>query len=254
MALRSQSMFLYGFEITEFNSSLDFKASGGGPVLFATLTLGFYSLTALMAEIKRTMQAADPTHVYTVTANRNVLGGKENRVTISTSGTFLSLLFLSGPRTGSNCASIIGFAVSDQTGSTSYTGTSTAGTSITTELTGYNYLSPDFMHTIFGAVNVSSSGIKEAVVFQIQKFWQVQFKYEPEAKWIVEWLPFMDWAIQQRLLEFTPEITSPNIFYEGTLEKTSAEGKGLAFKPMEMLPMFPFNYDTGLMTFRQNIS
>lgn len=254
MALRDKSLFLYGFEVTQFNSSIDFKAASLGPTLMATLTFGFYSLTSLMTEIKRAMQAADPANIYTVTADRTFSAGLQNRVTISTSGSFLSLLFLTGPRTASTTAPLIGFAVADRTGSTSYTGTSSAGTVLVSELNGYNYLSPDFNHKIYGSVNISTSGVKEAVVFQIQKFLQVEFKYEPEAKWIVQWTPFMDWIIQQRLFEFTPEIKSPTVFYEVTLESSSADNKGLAFKPAEMLPNFPFNYQTGLLTFRQNIT
>lgn len=252
MALRDRSLLLYGLEVTKFNQSLDFRAVSLGPILQATLNLGFYSLTSLMTEIKRALQAADPAHIYTVTANRTVNGGLENRVTISTNGVYLDLLYLSGPRTSTTVAPLIGFAVTDRTGATTYTGTLSCGTVLVPDFVGYNYLSTDFNHKVYGAVNVSASGVKEAVVFQIQKFWQVQFKYETQVKVVSEWLPLLDWAIQQRLLEFTPEISSPNTFFEGTIEKTSDDGKGLGYKFMEMLPNYPFNYDTGLLTFRLN--
>lgn len=252
MALTAKSKFLYGIEVTALNNAIDFKTSAGGSVLMATLTIGFYSLTAILNEIKRAMQEVDPSNTYTVTADRTVMGGLENRITIATSGAFLSLLFASGPRTTTTVAPLIGFTVADQTGSTSYTGTSSAGTVLVPDYVGYNYLGTDFMKKVNGAVNISASGVKEAVVFQVQHFWQVQFKYEPQAKVISEWSPFLEWAIQQRLLEFTPEISSPNSFYEGTLEKTSDDGKALGYKMTEMLPNYPFNYDTGLMTFRLN--
>jgi hypothetical protein len=103
-------------------------------------------------------------------------------------------------------------------------------------------------------VNISANGDKEAIVFQIQEFWQVQFKYEPASRIASEWQPLMRWMIQQKLIEFTPHITAPTVFYEGTLESTGADGKGLSYKMTEMLPQFPFLFDTGLLTFRKKVS
>lgn len=253
MALRSTSLFLYNLQVTTLNRSLDFRATSGGPILQATLNLGYYSLTDLMNEIIRALEAADPNHTYTVTANRTISGGTQNRVTISTSGTYLDLLFASGPRAASSVDSLIGFAHTDRTGSTSYTGTSSAGTVLQSTLYGYNYLSTDHMRKVFGALNVSASGQKEAIVFQIQKFIQVQFKYEPTVKFTNEWVPFLTWAIQQRSFDFTPEVNSPSVFYNVTLEKTGADGKGLAYTAKEMLPDFPFLYDIGVLTFRLKV-
>lgn len=252
MALRAKSLFLFDFEVTKFNSSLDFRAVSLGPIKMATLTLGFYSLTSLMAEIKRAMQQVDPVRTYTVTADRTINLGTENRITISTSGSYLDLLFSSGPRAASTVAPLIGFAASDFTGSTTYTSTLTSGTALISELIGYNYLSPDFHHKVYGAQNISASGVKETVTYQIQKFWQVEFKYEPASKVITQWEPFFDWAIQGKLLEFTPEVSFPTVFYEGTLEKTPEDAKGLGYKLNEMLPDFPFFHGTGMMTFRVN--
>jgi hypothetical protein len=98
---------------------------------------------------------------------------------------------------------------------------------------------------------VSAAGVKEAVVWQVQEFLEVEFKYEPEAKVITEWEPLVEWMIQQRGFEFTPEIGLPNIVVDCTLESSSGDGKGLGFKWKEMLPQFPFLYQTGLMRFRK---
>lgn len=254
MALRNKSLFLYDLEITANNRSIDFRATSGGPILLATLNLGFYSLTGLANAIAAAMKAVDPTRTYTVSVNRSISGGTQNRVIIATSGTYLDLLFLTGPRTASSIASTIGFAVTDRTGSTSYTGTATAGTALVPDYVGYSYLGPDFVRSIFGSVNISARGDKEAIVWQIQKFFQMEFRFEPEAKVISEWSPFLTWAIQQKPLEFTPDITVPNTFYECTLEMTEADGKGLGYRMTEMLPEFPFNYRTGTMKFRQKVS
>lgn len=254
MALRAKSLFLYGFQITTLNRSIDFKTSAGGTEKNATLTLGYYSLTSLLTEIKRAMEAADPANTYTVTADRTISSGNENRVTIATSGSYLSLLFGSGSRAASSVATLIGFSASDQTGSTTYTGTSTAGTAVVSTLNGYNYLSTVHNKKVFGSLNISATGQKEAIVFQVQEFFQVQFKYEPEAKVASDWEGLMEWMIQQRPLDFTPEITSPNTYYECTLERTTYDGKGLGYQFKEMLPQFPFLYDTGIMTFRKRVT
>lgn len=250
MALKAQSLLLFGFEITKLNSSLDFRSTMGGPIRLATLNLGFYSLTDLMAEIKRAMEAADPSNHYSPTANRTISGGTQNRVTIATSGSYLDLLFGSGPRVASSVGPLIGFAPSDRTGTTTYTGTTTAGTALVTEREVYNYTGPDIQKAIFGAVNVSASGDKEAIVWQVQKFFDFNAKFEPEAKVLTDWSDFMTWAIQQKPLEFTPEVTTPTLFYNCTLEGTAQDGKGLGFKMQEQLPDFPFYYQTGQLRFR----
>lgn len=261
MALKQKSLILYGFQITELNSSLDFQTSMGGPIKMATLRLGFYSLTDLLLEVARAMTEADATKIYTASANRNVSGGLENRVSISATGGFLSLLFLSGPRTATTVAPLLGYMTADYTGSTLYTSFTSAGTPLIPDYIGYNYAGPENQKKVFGSVNISASGVKEAVVFQIQNFIDVEFKYEPDAprddpsnyKVRDQWAPFFEWAIQQRAFEFTPEIPSYNIVYNVTLEKTAADGKGLAFKLTEQLPQFPDRYTTGVLQFRVKV-
>lgn len=254
MALGQRSKFLYSFTVTEQNSAIDFVIASGGPTIFATLRFGFYSLTSLLTEIARSMTAADPDHIYFATADRTAGGGLENRVTIrTTNGVFLSLLFGSGPRSGTSIAATVGFTATDKTGFLTYTGTFTSGTSLVSIIRGYQFLSPDFNHMLYGSVNISASGKKETITYNLQQFWQVQFKYEPSTKVSLEWRPFFDWAIQQRALEFTPDITQGATFFEGTLEKTQADGKGLGYKMTEMIPNFPNLYDTGVMTFRVNL-
>lgn len=253
MALKDKSLILYGIEVTQFNSSIDFRAVSLGPILMGTLNIGFYSLTALSQEIVRALQAADPstTNVYTVTIDRTVMGGLQNRITIATTGSHLELLFLTGPRTATTVAPLIGFHVLDYTGATTYTGFATAGTALIPTFVGYNYLGPENVRKVFGAVNVSAIGEKEAIVFSIQKFLRVQFKYEPKSFFVSDWLPFVDWAIQQRLFEFTPEIKFPSVFYEVTLESTASDGKGMGWEWKEMIPSYVDLYDGGMISMRQ---
>lgn len=250
MALTSKSLFLYNFEINQLNSSLDFRAVSGGSILQATLRYGFYSLGGLMTEIKRAMESTDPAHVYSVSADRTFVSGTENRVTIATNGIYLDLLFQTGPRAVSSVHPLIGFTTTDKTGAISYQGTLTAGTSLVPDYIGYSYLGPEMMRNVFGALSITASGQKEAIVWAIQKFLQVEFKYEPEAKVMTEWTDFMTWAIQQRAFEFTPKVSTPSTYFDVTMETTSADGKALGYKIDEMLPEFPFFYKTGMLKMR----
>lgn len=251
MALSSSSLFLYGLEVTNLNQNLQFQIVSGGTVYTAVLTPGFYSLTGLLSEVVKQMQSQDTAHVYTVTADRTLSGGTENRVTISTTGSYLSLLFGTGTLVNSSCASLLGFPSVDQTGATSYTGTASAGTAVTTAWYGFNYVDPTMNQKVFGNVNVSASGIKEAIVFQQQKFIQVEYRYESKSRVASLWVPLFVWMMQQRTFEFTPEITNPGTFYQVSFEKSAADAKGLAFMFTEMLSDgLPNYYKTGSMTFR----
>ncbi len=249
MALRSKSLFLFGYEVAENNRYIDFKKVSLGVELTAVLTVGFYSLSGLITEIKRAMQAADTTNVYSVSADRTVDGGLGNRVTISTSGSFLSILFGTGSHSTSNPASLIGFPATDQTGSTTYTGTSSSGTTLLTQRVGYSYMSPDQNRKVFGSVNVSASGVKEAIVFAVQKFITVTFKHEPFTQ-IVNWATLFEWMIRQKPFDFTPEVHAPTVVYDVTLESTGADGQGLAYQFQEMIPEHPFQYTTGALKMR----
>lgn len=254
MALSAPSLFLYGFQITANNQNIQFQVASGGTVLVAVLTPGFYTLATLMTAIQAAMQTADTAHTYTVTANRTLSGGTQNRVTISTSGTFLSLLFGSGTLSGSSPSVLLGFNQTDYTGSTTYTGSTSSGTALVTSLRGYNYLRPEINQKVFGSVNVSASGVKEAIVFQQQQFIQVDFRYETEAQVVTFWTPLMLWLMQQRLFEFTPEITNPTLFYPVTLESSPVDGKGLGFQFTEHLSEgLPGFYQTGALKFRVSV-
>jgi hypothetical protein len=97
-------------------------------------------------------------------------------------------------------------------------------------------------------VNISASGYKESIVFALQQFLQVMFKHELKANLgSARWQPLIDWMIQQRPFEFTPEIGSPNTYYQVTLEDPNT---GLELDMMEELPDMPNYYSTPLLKFR----
>lgn len=248
MALSSASLFLYSLEITPTSRFVTFGTTSlevGMAARTATLNVGFYSLTSLMSEFVRALTAADPLHIYTASADRTIMGGLQNRVTVGTSGSYLSIYFSSG--NPSNPASVLGFNNADYIGATSYTGSSTCGTILIPNQLGYNYTSPNQNQKNFGALNISASGKKESITFSLQSFWQVQFKYIPLSSAETIWVPLIQWMIQQREFEFTPEISNPSVFFPGTLEDPN---QGLMLNLTEMLPDYPNTFQTPLMMFR----
>jgi len=244
----TRSLMNYGLEINALNQYLDFQAVNG-ITLTAIIPLGFYSLTGLATAIALAMQSADVNNNYSVTVNRNLMGGTQNRYTISTTGTFLSLLFLTGPNANTSIASVIGFNPTDYLGQTSYIGSTNCGTNLIPTYVPYNYLDDYNIGDVFGAVNIAASGLKESVVFNIQQFIQLEFMYEDKTR-LPEWRSFWYWAIQQRPFDFIPQISDPSVVYQVTLEKTERSSQGLGFQMREMLPNFPNMYQTGSLTFR----
>lgn len=107
------------FVIDATNDKIDFKESGGGSTLVATLTHGTYTPAALATLIGIQMGAASgATGTYTVTYSAST-----GKWTIATSLAFLSILWNTGSNTAVTAGAPIGFDVTaDATGATSYTG------------------------------------------------------------------------------------------------------------------------------------
>lgn len=251
MALTDKSLFLYGFQVTTSNQYIPFRNVNLGAEIDAVIPVGFYTLSTLATAIVLAMNTADPSNSYTCTVDRTFSSNLQNRVTIATSGAFLSLLFNSGTTSASCIAPLIGFTTaSDQTGSTSYQSSSTSGTALETSWYGFNYQRPEANLQTIGAVSLSASGVKETVYWSVQQFISVEFRYEGQAFVISSWLNLMEWMIKGQPFEFTPEVKTPSTFYSVTLEKSSKDGKGLGFMMKEMIPDFPLLYQTGPIEMR----
>lgn len=252
MALNAgtQSLFNYGLEVTTLNQNLDFIAQSGGPTLTAVIPLGFYAGSGIAQAIVTALQSVDPVNGYAANISYNYVGGSQNRFTISTDGTFLTLLFGTGPNVVTSIGSLLGFNLANYMGNTSYTSGSSSGTNLITQYVPYNYLADQNIGKVFGAVNVSASGLKEAVVFNIQQFIQLEIMHEPASK-LPQWQAFWFWAIQQRAFDFIPELTNPFVTYQVTLEKTGYDSQGLGFMMTEELSQgFPNLYGTGALVLR----
>lgn len=245
-----QCVINYKLEVTAANRSLDFKSSGGGPEKQASLRVGLYSLTALANEVARAMSDADGgANVYTVTVNRTIGGGTQNRVTIATDGVYLDLLFATGSRTASTCAGLLGYNVTDRTGSLSYAGNNTAGTIIVPTYPPYDLQQPGTIHDARRSLNETTSGLVETVSFSTFRNFQFKIRYIEEDS--AEFSTFQDfhiWLLRGGPVEFAPKISAPTVY---------AAGIPISLRtPIELNRMVPGHYDyfeTPVFTFREVI-
>lgn len=246
MSAYNLSSLNYGIEVTPNNSSIDFKISGGGSQLNASLRVGLYSLSSLKTEIQRAMRAADPTNTYTVTINRSVSGGTQNRLTIATSGAFLSILFVTGTRSGSSAGTLLGYSA-DQTGSTSYVATASCGSILLPSYPPQDFQPLGSIYDSKRSVNDSTSGRVETVSFTSFRNFTFRFKWIEEDS--AEYSGFQNlilWMLRGGPVEFVSDITN---------DTTLAVGIPLNLRtPVELNRMVPGFYDyfeTPTFTFRE---
>jgi hypothetical protein len=102
------------FDIDATNNKIDLRESSGGPVITATVASGQFSPDALATALKTALEAVS---VDTFTVSYSTSTGKW---TISSSGTYLDLLFSTGPNAANKAP--IGFGSNDYTGALTYTG------------------------------------------------------------------------------------------------------------------------------------
>lgn len=116
--LRSKRWRSYGtFIIDSSNNKINFKESGGGSELTATITTGSYSISALKTEIKSKMESVGSS-LYTINYSSS-----SGIWSISTNGLYFSLLNNSGTNQSTSIfKNSLGFPNLDKTGSTSYDG------------------------------------------------------------------------------------------------------------------------------------
>jgi len=252
-----RALFLYGFDVDGTNQFINFRAASMGPILTAVLNIGNYTATEYLAEIQRAMQVADPANTYTPFLDRTINSGKSNLLHLTTSGSYLDILFGTGPNAGNSPAATWGWNTTDFIGATTYVGYTNAGIILFPDFPMYNYQGPEDVITADGAKNVSAFGIKETLVFA-----QVQF-VKAEWMWITDfgnntqytqWKQAMKYFIRQLKFELTPSINeSTSNYFQVTLESTPAnkDGMGYEMKLMNGMGLFRF-YQTGAMQFRLN--
>lgn len=255
--LKDRALFLYGFDINNNNKYINFKNAYSGNELTAVLRTGNYTCTEFLAEMKRAMEYVDGINTYTWAIDRTAASNTSNRISVTTNGSYLDILFGSGTNAANTPVSLIGFSPMDYVGTLSYTGYTNGGIILYPDFATYDYLSPDEIVKNDGSKNVSASGIKETLVFAQMRFFQGQWKYITDFNGNnqkTQFVQFLKYATRQLKFEFSPSVhEDPSVFYQCTLESTPADSNGLAYTLKQMLgdKLYRF-YDTGVMTFRVN--
>lgn len=109
------------FLINSTNNKIDFKESAMGSELTATISSGSYTATTLAAEVVTQLEVAGAEEYACSFSSVTGLW------TITSSGSYLSLLINSGTNTATNLLKIsLGFSNTDKTGALTYTGSNIA--------------------------------------------------------------------------------------------------------------------------------
>jgi hypothetical protein len=258
MSIQTFSAFYYGHNVGTTSTSLDF-AEGAGEIQ-ANLTIGDYTLTELLDEVKNQMDAVGG-QIYTITVDR-----KSRLVTISAPGNF-ELLVDTGSRADSSVYTLLGFTGSDRTGSNTYTGDLPSGSAYEPQFVLQDHISTnDWREFINPSVNESGSGEVEIVRFGEKRFMQCNIKYatnvpqpkigpiENNPNGLQDLRNFMDFITQKRRLEYMDDRDSPEIFEKFILESTPESSNGTSYKLKEQYGQNAVGYfDTGLLKFRKVI-
>lgn len=247
------SVFYYGHTITSENFSLDFDEGSGE--IQASITIGDYSLTQLINEVKTQMDAVGG-QVYTVSVDR-----ESRLVTISASSNF-DLLVTSGSRAGTSVFELLGFTT-DQTGSNSYQGSIASGSAYYVQFPLQNYVSfDDWKESIDSSVSTSSAGNVQTVSFGTSQFMEGDFQFindyvqpkispiEYNAAGVQNARTFLDYCIQKRKMEFMYNRSNVGNFTICILESSPESSSGTAYKLKENRKAAGF-FNTGTLTFRK---
>lgn len=254
MSITTFSSFYYGYQITSSNLYLNFNE--GGSELTATLTVGDYTLTTLLSEVKSALDTVGA-NTYTVTADRD-----SRKITIASSGGTLSLLVTTGSASGTSAWSLLGFT-SDKTGATSYESDSASGSSYEPQFKLQSYVSKNiFKEKIRSTINESASGRVEVISFGTRSFYEFSIDYitnivQPAVGPIISnesgvsaAESFMQNVIEKRQVEFHPDKSDTSTFDTLILETTPESGDGTSYRLKERFGDLPFYYSTGILRWR----
>jgi len=259
MSLETFSTFYYGHNVASDQTSLDFSEGGGE--LQASVTIGDYSLTELLEEVKQQMDTVGGQE-YTVQVDRST-----RIVTISAPGNF-ELLVDTGSRKDSTVYTLLGFTGSDLTGSNSYTGTLPCGSEYSPQFILQDHVPTDNnLEFVDPSVSVSASGQEiEVVRFGSQRFLECNIRFSsdiPQPKLgpiennpngVSDLIAFMEFAISKQKIEYMANRSDPETFEKLRLESTSTSQTGTGYRLKELFGQgLPGYFDTGILKFRKVI-
>lgn len=256
MSIETLSAFYYSQGINLENRYLDF--SEGGPEISASLAIGNYSPTEILAVVANALNEAGG-QVYTVTLNRVT-----RRVTIAAPGNF-TLKLTSGTHAALSYFSFLGFTGADLSGSNSYTGNADFGTYYRPQFVLQSYTPFDHIEdSVSSSVNESAQGIIETISFGTRNFMECDLKFitnrdmgldnpiETNAQGVDQCVAFLKFLRTKSNLEFIPDRDLPNTYSKILLESSPFNEDGVGFKLDEMLDMgLAGFYRTGILKFRK---
>lgn len=238
MALKTRAKFYYGISVPTGATYIAFQETTG-PIRSAKLKVSSYSLTGFVAEISRALNAAG-TQIYSVTVNRST-----RRITISAPANF-SILITTGPYAGSELYSIMGFPLTNQTGSNSYTGTNAVGKSYSPQFFLLDYVDTEkSQDAVDASINETASGSVEVIRYGTKKFMKCSIDFVTNEKTAIDsWIEndpagvencidFLQDITQKTKLEFMPDRDQPNTFQTFILESTASNRSGLGYELQE---------------------
>jgi len=238
--IKTRSQFYYGLEITIYNQYIDFQ-EGSGPVLQAKLALGQYSHSELIIELAKKMnEIGDGLYVWDF--NRT-----EMLMSVSCDINF-KLLCGTGSHSTSGIWEMLGFDLTDKTGSNAYTGTQKSGSNYRPTFYLQNYVSTEQnISPVESSLNKTGSGRRELVIFGLEKLMECEIYYitnfyqpeggpiEYDSNAFSNCKSFMDYIIKGGHFEFMENRANPNIYETLQLKSTSDSQDGISYRIEEMV-------------------
>jgi len=253
--LSNRSAFLYNYIVTTTNNFLPFNDGVGDKL--AQLRTGSYTFSSLSVEIARAMNQVGENEYQCLIDRAN------RTFTISADGVFD--LLLTSIYSESDIFEVIGFAVDDKTGLTTYTSDNATGTLFKPQFVLQNYT--DFENeriSIGGVRNESANGINvENVKFGSYNVMTCNIKYvtnnnmgrgntiENNQNAMQELRDFMNYITDLRPVEFIPDRDQPTMDVSECLLNSTRESKsGLNYK-IKRVQGSTRHFETGELKFRR---
>ena len=259
MTIQTRPIFYYIDKIDSTNNKIDFnEPTQLGVDIVATVSSGSRSMTNLMIEVQKALNGIGANE-YSVTFDRDT-----RLVTISADAVF-DLLISSGANAGTDPFTLLGFPSVDQTGASSYVGTTAIGETYSPQFIPQDFEDfDDNLETISPSVNESAEGIIEVISFGTRQFMQMNLKYitdrtkdknsailnNPNA--IQEARDFLTFIIQKTDVEFMKDIANRATFDTVLLESSPGGRDGTSFKLKELMrEQLEGFFETGKLKFRK---
>jgi hypothetical protein len=259
MAITTNPIFYTIDNVSTNNNLLNFKEPNvSGDELTATLNIGSYSMSQLITELARALNA-EGSETYTVTLDRDT-----RIVTISSTDT-LELLVSTGSNSGLSTYSLLGFTGADLTGSSSYDSDTAIGDTYEPQFPLQKFRGFETnKEGIRPSINEAADGTVEVITFGDRQFMEFEIKYTTDnfmAKGapitnnptgVADLTAFMDFLITKSNLEFMKDKTVRSTFNVMLLESTRQNRMGVGYQLKEKYSEGLQGYfDTGMLKFRK---